>query len=160
MKQIKLNTGSVAMLSLLLLLLLGSCSSGNDSMETDTPVNPKPSDVKLMDKSKIVDYNKYHCPANWNEGFEKGPDYMLRSDARWSWWRMKQSEHFFVFWEPGFGDNPNAESVPEALRVDIDDLLQKADAIFSAATCLSTRSFTSCSSQKFAAGCTGTAGSG
>ena len=83
-----------------------------------------------MDKSKIVDYNKYHCPAKWNEGFEKGPDYMLRSDARWSWWRMKQSEHFFVFWEPGFGDNPNSESVPEALRVDIDDLLQKAEQFY------------------------------
>ena len=83
-----------------------------------------------MDKSKIVDYNQYYCPAKWNEGFEKGPDYMLSSDARWSWWRMKQSEHFFVFWEPGFGDNPNAESIPEALRVDIDDLLQKAEQFY------------------------------
>lgn len=43
---------------------------------------------------------------------------------------MKQSEHFFVFWEPGFGDNPNAESVPEALRVDVDDLLQKAEQFY------------------------------
>lgn len=100
-------------MSLFLLLLLGSCCSSNDSIGTDIPDNPKPSEVKVMDKSKIVDYNKYHCPANWNEGFEKGPDYMLRSDARWSWWRMKQSEHFFVFWEPGFGDDPNAESIPE-----------------------------------------------
>ena len=130
MKQIKLNTRSVAILSLFLLLLLGSCSSSNDSMGTDTPDNPKPSDVKVMDKAEIVDYSKYYCPAKWNEGFEKGPDNMLRSDARWSWWRMKQSEHFFVFWEPGFGDDPNAESVPEALRVDIDDLLQKAEQFY------------------------------
>lgn len=130
MKQVKQNTRSVAILSLFLLLLLGSCCSSNDSIGTDIPDNPKPSEVKVMDKSKIVDYNKYHCPANWNEGFEKGPDYMLRSDARWSWWRMKQSEHFFVFWEPGFGDDPNAESVPEALRVDIDDLLQKAEQFY------------------------------
>ncbi len=128
-KQINLKTGIVAVLSMFFLLSFCSCSSGNDSMETDTPVNPKPSDVKLMDKSKIV-LNKYYCPGTWNEGFEKGPDYMLRSDARWSWWRMKQSEHFFVFWEPGFGDNPNAESVPEALRVDIDDLLQKAQQFY------------------------------
>ena len=130
MKQIKLKTGIMTVLSLFFLLSFGSCSSSNDSIGTDTPVNPKPSDVKVMDKSKIVDYNKYHCPAKWNEGFEKGPDYMLRSDARWSWWRMKQSEHFFVFWEPGFGDDPNAESVPEALRVDIDDLLQKAEQFY------------------------------
>ena len=110
MKQIKLKTGIVTVLSMFFLLSFCSCSSGNDSMETDTPVNPKPSDVKVMDKSKIANYGKYYCPANWNEEFEKGPDYMLRSDARWSWWRMKQSEHFFVFWEPGFGDDPNAES--------------------------------------------------
>ena len=120
----------MTVLSLFFLLSFGSCSSSNDSTGTDTPVNPKPSDVKVMDKSKIVDYNQYYCPAKWNEGFEKGPDYMLRSDARWSWWRMKQSEHFFVFWEPGFGDDPNAESVPEALRVDIDDLLQKAEQFY------------------------------
>ena len=130
MKQIKLKTGIVTVLSMFFLLSFCSCSSGNDSMETDTPVNPKPSDVKLMNKSKIANYGKYYCPGTWNEGFEKGPDYMLRSDARWSWWRMKQSEHFFVFWEPGFGDNPNAESVPEALRVDIDDLLQKAEQFY------------------------------
>lgn len=130
MKHSKLKTGIMIVLSLFFLLSFGSCSSSNDSIGTDTPVNPKPSDVKVMDKSKIVDYNKYHCPAKWNEGFEKGAEYMLRSDARWSWWRMKQSEHFFVFWEPGFGDDPNAESVPEALRVDIDDLLQKAEQFY------------------------------
>ena len=98
MKQIKLNTRNVAILSLFLMLLFGSCSSNNDSMGTDIPDNPKPSDVKVMDKAEIVDYSKYYCPAKWNEGFEKGPDNMLRSDARWSWWRMKQSDHFFVFW--------------------------------------------------------------
>ena len=130
MKQVKLKTGIMIVLSLFFLLSFGSCSSSNDSMGTDTPDNPKPSDVKVMDKSQIANYAKYYCPGSWNEGFEKGADYMLRSDARWSWWRMKQSEHFFVFWEPGFGDNPNAEAVPEALRVDIDDLLQKAEQFY------------------------------
>ena len=58
MKQVKQNTRSVAILSLFLLLLLGSCCSSNDSIGTDIPDNPKPSEVKVMDKSKIVDYNK------------------------------------------------------------------------------------------------------
>lgn len=89
--------------------------------------NANPDAVHIMDVSKIPDYDKYYCPGTWNEGFEKGPEGMLRSDAKWSWWRHKSSEHFFVFWAPGFGDNPNAESVPEALRVDIDDLLAKAE---------------------------------
>ena len=52
---------------------------------------------------------------------------MLRSDAKWSWFRSAQSEHFFVFWESGFGDNPNDESVNPALRVDINDMLEKIE---------------------------------
>jgi hypothetical protein len=30
------------------------------------------------------------------------------------------TEHFIVFWEKGFGSNPNAVNVPETYRVDID----------------------------------------
>lgn len=52
---------------------------------------------------------------------------MLRQDSYYSWHRMKQSEHFFVFWSPEFGDDPNAESVDAKMRVDIDDLLAKAE---------------------------------
>ncbi len=89
-----------------------------------------PDAVHTMDPSTITDYDKYIIPATYNEGFAKGAEGMLRSDAKWSWWRMKQSEHFFVFWEPGFGDDPNSEDVPEALRVDIDDLLEKAEKFF------------------------------
>ena len=131
MKQMKKKTWNVNLLALsTLLFLLGSCSSSNGSDEPESPVTPNPSGVKMMDKSKIKDFDKYYCPGTWNEGFEKGQDNMLRSDAKWSWWRMKQSEHFFVFWEPGFGDNPNAESVPEELRVDVDDLLAKAEQFY------------------------------
>lgn len=102
------------------LLLLAACGSdAADSSEPSTPAG-----VKVMSKKDIPDYDKYYCPQEFNA--EK----MLRSDNQWSWWRMKQSEHFFVFWEPGFGDDPNAESVPENLRVDIDDLLQKAEQFY------------------------------
>jgi hypothetical protein len=93
--------------------------------------NANPDAVHIMDASTIKDYNKYYLPAATNQGFEKGADNMLRSDAQWSWWRCKQSDHFFVFWEPGFGDNPNADSVPQKLRVDIDDLLAKAEKFYS-----------------------------
>lgn len=102
--------------------------SGNDVKEIK--VVQAGSTLKIIDPSQIANYAKYLTPGTWNEGFEKGPEYMLRSDAKWSWWRMKQSEHFFVFWEPGFGDDPNAESVPEELRVDVDDLLQKAEQFY------------------------------
>ena len=51
-------------------------------------------------------------------------------NAKFSFTRYKQSEHFFVFWEAGFGPDPNAISVPQNLRVDIDDLLEKAEIFY------------------------------
>ena len=92
--------------------------------------NQNPDAVHTMDKSQVENFDKYTCPNTWNEGFERGVDYMLRDDARWSFWRMKQSEHFFVFWEPGFGYDPGSSDVPASLRVNIDDLLQKAEQFY------------------------------
>lgn len=92
--------------------------------------NQNPDAVHTMDASTIQDYDKYICPGTWNAGFERGPAYMLRDNTRWSWWRMRQSEHFFVFWEPGFGYDPNGNDVPASLRVDVDDLLKKAEQFY------------------------------
>ena len=89
--------------------------------------NANPDAVKILDKADIPDYDKFICPGVWNDGFQKGPDHMLRDDAKWSWHRHAQSEHFFVFWAPEFGPDPSASTVPAALRVDIDDLLAKAE---------------------------------
>lgn len=86
--------------------------------------------VRIMDPATIENYDKFYCPAKYNDGFSGGPEAMLRSDSKWSWWRMRQSEHFFVFWMPGFGDDPNSSSVPADLRVDIDDLLAKAEQFY------------------------------
>ena len=48
-----------------------------------------------MDEADVEDLDKYYKPqefANMD---------MLRSDSKWSWFRSRQSEHFFVFWEAG-----------------------------------------------------------
>src|SRR5574344_1646014 len=82
------------------------------------------SDVDIKSESDVKDFAKYYKPAEFSDMN------MLRSDAKWSWFRCKQSDHFFVFWESGFGDNPNASTVPEALRVDIDDMLSKAEQFY------------------------------
>lgn len=84
--------------------------------------------VEVMDKSQVKDYDKYYFPQG-NPNFTTA-EAMLRSDSHWSWFRSKQSEHFFVFWEEGFGSDPNASSVPEELRVDVDDLLKKAEQFY------------------------------
>jgi len=82
------------------------------------------SDVITLEESDIKDYDKYYKPEEFSSMD------MLRSDAKWSFTRMKQSDHFFVFWESGFGDDPNSDEVPENLRVDIDDLLEKAEQFY------------------------------
>jgi hypothetical protein len=79
---------------------------------------------KVLTPSEIPDYEKFYKPA------EHAKLEMLTEGANWSFFRHKQSEHFFVFWEPGFGDDPNAETVNAALRVDIDDLLTKAEQFY------------------------------
>ena len=79
--------------------------------------------VEIMDQSQVKDFDKYYKPKEFN--FD-----MLRSDAKWSWFRSKQSEHFFVFWEAGFGDDPNSSELPQGMRVDIDDLLKKAEQFY------------------------------
>lgn len=97
-------------------------SCGGDRLELK--LTQGASNVKFMSESDVPNLDKYYKPEEFSSMD------MLRSDSRWSWFRSKQSEHFFVFWEPGFGDDPNAESVPAALRVDIDDLLAKAEQFY------------------------------
>lgn len=53
-----------------------------------------------------------------------------KPDAKWSFKHSKESDHFVVFWDSRFGDNPNASSVPSNMRVDIDDLLKKAEQFY------------------------------
>ncbi len=97
-------------------------SCGNSSKEIS--VTQGGSQLRFMDESDVVDFEKYYKPSEF-----KSID-MFRSDAKWSWFRHKQSEHFFVFWEPGFGDDPNSEALDASLRVDIEDLLDKAELFF------------------------------
>ena len=77
-----------------------------------------------ISKNDIPDFDKYYKPGEFNNMD------MFSENAKYSWTRYKQSEHFFVFWEPGFGPDPNSASVPENLRVDVDDLLVKAEKFY------------------------------
>ncbi len=84
----------------------------------------EPSEIIVLRAEDIKDYDKFYKPE------EFASMDMLRSDSKWSFVRSKQSEHFFVFWEAGFGDDPHRDNVPASLRVDIDDLLVKAEKFF------------------------------
>ena len=51
--------------------------------------------------------------------------------STWSNQRSRHSQHFVVFWEKGYGTNdPGSEAVDPAYRVDIDDLLEKAERFY------------------------------
>ena len=77
-----------------------------------------------LSPSDIPDYDKYYKPQEFSSMD------MFNANSKWSWTRYRQSTHFFVFWEAGFGNDPNSQSVPENLRVDINDLLAKAEKFY------------------------------
>lgn len=52
-----------------------------------------------------------------------------KKDSQWSYYRMAYSDNFIVFWEKGFGDDP-ATVADQTLRVDIKDLLEKAELFY------------------------------
>ena len=92
--------------------------------------------VLILSASDVPDIDKYYKPAEFNYD-------MLRSDVQWSWCRSKQSEHFFLFWEKGYGayglygdkagtedTSPATLSSSDEMYVDIDDLLEKAEEFY------------------------------
>ena len=91
---------------------------------TNLKVTQGPSSIEEMSESDVPNFDKYYKPAEFNNMN------MLRNDAKWSFYRYKQSAHFFVFWDAYFGDDPNSSSLAEGDRVDVDDLLQKAEQFY------------------------------
>lgn len=89
----------------------------------------------VLDKSDVQDLDKFYQPAEFNYD-------MLRSDSRWSWCRSKQSEHFVVFWDIQYGEyglygdrvgqsNTSPSTCKKSsMKVDIDDLLKKAEEFY------------------------------
>lgn len=94
------------------------------AVKKEITVTQAGTELKTMDESEVANLDKYYKPTEFSKMD------MFRSDAKWSWFRAKQSEHFFVFWEAGFGEDPNSADVPANLRVNIDDLLVKAEQFY------------------------------
>jgi len=82
-----------------------------------------PGENPNIDPATIPDYDKFFPNSEYGAG-------ILKTSSRFSFARYKSSEHFFVFWAPEFGEDPNAPTVPANMRVDIDDLLLKAEKYF------------------------------
>lgn len=80
-------------------------------------------ETSIIDPATIPDYDKFFANS------EHGPG-ILYKGSQFSFARYKSSEHFFVFWDIKFSDDPNGAGVPANMRVDIDDLLAKAEKFF------------------------------
>ncbi|SMD45089.1 hypothetical protein SAMN00777080_3731 [Aquiflexum balticum DSM 16537] len=72
-----------------------------------------------------LDISKIYVPKEFS-----GMD-LSNNNSTWSYQRSRQSQHFIVFWDKKYGRNdPNSSEVPEFYRVNIDDLLTKAESYY------------------------------
>lgn len=100
---------------LFLLVTMQSCSekSGDEEIVKDDP-----------EKSENVDKGIY-IPLEL-----KDLDFN-NTNSTWCYQRSKQSDDFIVFWGAGYGDkDPGSSEVDATYRVDIDDLLLKAESFY------------------------------
>ena len=77
--------------------------------------------ISCLSESDIPNFDKYYKPSEFYYD-------MFSADSKYSWHRYKQSEHFFVFWEAGFGSDPS--TAQSTLQVDVDDLLNKVEQFY------------------------------
>lgn len=74
----------------------------------------------------LIDTTKIYIPQEF-----RNMD-LFDSKSKWYYGRSRQSEHFIVFWDIGYGEkDPSSKfDVPDVYRVDIDDLLENAEKFY------------------------------
>jgi hypothetical protein len=101
---------SLLVLLIIPILIFSSCKKGKTTPELPDPV------IKGKDTLSIYIPNEF-----------KALDFK-NSASKWSYARSSQSEHFIIFWDLKYGtSHPNAQDVPSKYRVDIAELLKKAE---------------------------------
>lgn len=99
----------ISTILLCLSILFSGCSSDDSSKEIKKTNEPEGKEVYIPQELRTNDFTK--------------------STSKWCWSRSKASTNWIVFWEAGFGNDP--KSSPAPYTVDIDDLLIKAEQIYS-----------------------------
>lgn len=96
-----------------LLLVFSACRKENGGLIISDPPIALPTNLQVYIPS---DYKN----MNFND-----------TSSTWCYPRSRQSEHFIVFWAKPFGDkDPNGSAIPSDYRIDIDDLLAKAESFY------------------------------
>ena len=102
-------------------ILFYRCSKETEPLREPTHKN----DNTDSTKSFTTDTTKLYIPMEF-----RSMDF-TKATSTWSFARCRQSEHFIVFWGKGYGTNdPNSDTIPSEYRVNIDDLLAKAEQFF------------------------------
>ena len=118
----------IALAIFLPLFLVSLTSCGKSGLNPD-PQEPE-EQVETPDDTGETDGNNDESALEIYIPKEFGNMDFTDNTSKWSYARSKQSTHFIVFWEEGFGTNPNDNTLPENLRVDIDDLLEKVETFY------------------------------
>jgi hypothetical protein len=101
--------------------LLAGCRDNDVTSDTE----PIPDDSVTTLEPSAVDISKIYIPV------ELQSINLYKSSSTWYYGRSKQSDHFIVFWGAGYKDkDPGSAEVPETYRVNIDDLLAKAESFY------------------------------
>ncbi|MFV0522406.1 MAG: DUF6055 domain-containing protein [Mangrovibacterium sp.] len=118
----------ILLLSISLPLCVYSCTDNETQEEKKDNTEDKDDNADNGDKDDTTD-NKFdksmfYCPDEF-----KNMDF-TNPDSKWCYDRSKQSDNFIVFWEKGYEYEPGDSKTPEEYRVDIDDLLAKAEEFY------------------------------
>lgn len=119
---------SLTFITMLVIVFFISCG-GDEYVPAMEPVKKDEVSDEAQDTVEVIDPTEFdtsmiYVPKEFkSSGFNN-------STSQWYFGRSKQSEHFIVLWEEGFGLDPNDNSVSSTYRVDIDKLLNVAEASY------------------------------
>jgi len=105
---------------LFLNLLLVNCSSDEQVVKEEQPA---PTEEGTGEQQVSTEEGlSIYIPNEFSDMDFEDPE------STWAYSRSRESEHFIMFWGKGYGDNdPGSQSTASKYRVDIDDLLAKAE---------------------------------
>lgn len=73
-------------------------------------------------------------PQHFYQPAENADIDYTQDSSRWSFSRSLETDHFLIFWEPDFGSDPNSDTLPEEMRIDVQDLAEKLENFYQTET--------------------------
>lgn len=84
--------------------------------------------ILLVLTACLIGFARAEIPDGFYQPQEYSDNDYSNPDSRWCFARSSESAHFIAFGKAGFGEDPS--NVSENMRVDIADLLEKAETFY------------------------------